>query len=57
MCQACRAMTDLILAGATSAGALADLVIKHAGAAPQNAEHAPPVKGEQDGSAQNRVAH
>lgn len=57
MCQACRAMTDLILAGATSAGALADFVIQQSASARQSVEPAPTAKGEQDGSAQNRAAH
>ncbi len=57
MCQACKTMTDLILVGATSAGALANFVVKHTGSAEQNTEPAPPVHGEHDEPAQTRIAH
>lgn len=57
MCEACRAMTHLILAGATSAAAVADFVIQHSASNRQNVEPAPTVKGERNGSAQNRAAN
>ena len=56
MCQACKAITELILAGATSASAVADFVIDHADAA-QKGEPAPPATGEHHDATQDRNAY